>query len=139
MAEYPGPIELAREKLGGEFALRGCSMVTEADVAVKEMLNNYAQYNGFIDSRFWTETSQGIIVPRDPEHSLEEVTLDITEVRDLTFVGILKSFRKFSTKNNLSAWCLSFYDPVVPIDREDVPDTSELWVPTFSVKKIEPL
>lgn len=140
MAEYPGPIELAREKLGDEFALSGCSMVSEADVAVKETLNNYAEYNGFIDSGFWTEAAQGIIVPRHPQHSLEkEVILNITEVRDLTFVGILKGFRKFSTKNIVGAWCLNFHDTIVPLDTPDVPATSELWIPTFAVKKIEPL
>lgn len=139
MAIPNNPIELAREKLGPEFYPEFCGPVCEDDVSTLRGLNTAAIDSGFLNNTFWVETNQGIVMPKEMPKDPEEIQRRIYELPDLTFAGRLVDFHKFSIAGAFGAWCLRFDDSTLIPGIDKVPEQDELWVPTNTVKKIEPL
>ncbi|MBI5357385.1 hypothetical protein HZB74_00850 [Candidatus Saccharibacteria bacterium] len=136
---YADPLELAKAELGDQFNPIDCGPVTEDDQRLKERLHENATSHGFMDERYWVETAQGIVMPAEYPSMTEGLEVRLVDLHNIAFAGYLSGFYKFSIGQEIGSWCLYFDKSVLAPNMEEISEEDELWVPTFSVKKIEPL
>lgn len=136
---YANPLELAKAELGDQIDPVNCGPFDEADKARLISLQKNARYHGFLNEKFWVNTEQGMIIPSKLPDKTEDLEVRYVLLHNVAFSGVLKSFHKYSLGGGFGSWCMNFEESVLAPTMEEVSEEDELWVPTASVKKIEPL
>jgi len=139
VAEYADPIELARAELGDQIDPENCGPFDDADKDRLIRLQKNARYHGFLNEKFWVKAEQGMIIPSELPEKREDREVRYVLLHDVAFAGVLKSFHKYSLGEKFGSWCMNFDESVLVPTMEEVVEEDELWVPTFSIKTIEPL
>jgi hypothetical protein len=138
VTEYANPLELAKEELGDQFDANNCSPVTEDDAELIMRLHIEARDNGFIDTAYWTQTEQGLVLPVSTPAKTREYHGKLRSLEDIMFAGSFVGYHKFSL-GRLASWCLRFNDSTLAPGLDKMSDDEELWVPTVALQTMDEL